>query len=146
MIEILSIIVTSLIQSHRLLRRTTTEPAVTVGQPLLVSEIPVPSVQYSETNPNRRLSEAEITQRLQQLSGWKLENQTLIYTHTFNNFIESVNFINCLVEPAEKLGHHPDISVSYNKVKISLTTHDQGGLTSLDFQLAETISNNQHLF
>ncbi|MEB3282758.1 MAG: 4a-hydroxytetrahydrobiopterin dehydratase [Lyngbya sp.] len=96
-------------------------------------------VQQTETNRSRRLNEAEITQRLQALPNWKRENQTIIYTHTFNNFIEAVNFINCLVEPAETLGHHPDIFISYNTVKISLTTHDKGGLTPLDFQLAETI-------
>jgi 4a-hydroxytetrahydrobiopterin dehydratase len=44
------------------------------------------------------------------------------------------------VEPAESAGHHPDIEVSYNKVNISLTTHDAGGLTQNDFDLAKVIS------
>ncbi|MEL7036741.1 MAG: 4a-hydroxytetrahydrobiopterin dehydratase [Cyanobacteria bacterium J06592_8] len=103
-------------------------------------ETPLLHRQQIEISSTQRLSDAEISQRLQTLSGWKREGQTIIYSHTFNNFIESINFINCLVEPAEKLGHHPDLTVSYNQVKISLTTHDQGGLTDLDFQLAETIS------
>ncbi|MCG5057646.1 MAG: 4a-hydroxytetrahydrobiopterin dehydratase [Limnoraphis sp. WC205] len=110
-------------------------------QSLSGTEIPFVLVQHSETDDRRRLTEVEITQILSKLPDWKRENQTIIYTHNFNNFIESINFINCLVEPAETLGHHPDILVSYNKVTISLTTHDQGGLTSLDFQLAESISN-----
>lgn len=89
---------------------------------------------------NQRLSEAEVTQKLQNLSGWEQQGQTLVYTHRFNNFIESVNFVTCLVEPAEALGHHPDLSISYNQVTINLTTHDAGGLTDLDFQLAEKIN------
>jgi 4a-hydroxytetrahydrobiopterin dehydratase len=48
--------------------------------------------------------------------------------------------VNKLVEPAESAGHHPDIEISYNKVKILLTTHDAGGLTQKDFDLAEVIS------
>jgi 4a-hydroxytetrahydrobiopterin dehydratase len=89
---------------------------------------------------NQRLSEAEVTQKLQNLSGWEQQGQTLIYTHRFNNFIELVNFVNCLVEPAEMLGHHPDLEISYNQVTINLTTHDAVGLTDLDFQLAEKIN------
>lgn len=107
---------------------------------LQVLEIPLLQTQQLDISSTQRLGDAEISQRLQTLSGWKREGQTIIYSHTFNNFIESINFINCLVEPAEKLGHHPDLVISYNKVEISLTTHDQGGLTELDFQLAETIS------
>jgi 4a-hydroxytetrahydrobiopterin dehydratase len=48
--------------------------------------------------------------------------------------------VNKLVEPAESAGHHPDIEISYNKVKILLTTHDAGGLTQKDFDLARVIS------
>lgn len=89
---------------------------------------------------NQRLSEAEITEKLQNLSRWKQQEERLVYTHTFDNFIESVNFVNCLVEPAEALSHHPDLEISYNQVMINLTTHDAGGLTNLDFQLAERIN------
>ena len=49
-------------------------------------------------------------------------------------------FVNALVDPAEALGHHPDIVITYNRVALTLTTHDAGGLTELDFQLAEAIS------
>lgn len=101
---------------------------------------PTVLVELAQANSQRRLSEAEITQQLQALSGWELKDQVIYYTHTFNNFVESINFLNCLVEPAEKLGHHPDLEVSYNQVTIRLTTHDVGGLTPLDFQFARTIT------
>jgi 4a-hydroxytetrahydrobiopterin dehydratase len=52
-----------------------------------------------------------------------------------------MDFVNKLVEPAEAAGHHPDIAISYNKVTISLTTHDAGGLTEKDFAMAKQISS-----
>lgn len=87
------------------------------------------------------LSETEAQLKLSQLSNWVLENKTLKTTRSFKNFIEAISFINRLVEPAETAGHHPDICVSYNRVTISLTTHDAGGLTDQDFAMAATISN-----
>jgi 4a-hydroxytetrahydrobiopterin dehydratase len=54
--------------------------------------------------------------------------------------VEAIAFVNQIVEPAEAAGHHPDLEISYNKVTVSLTTHDAGGLTSKDFDLAQVIS------
>ena len=70
----------------------------------------------------------------------KLKLNPLFYTHKFQNFVEAINFVNCLATPAETANHHPDIAISYNKVTINLTTHDVGRLTALDFELATTIS------
>ena len=86
------------------------------------------------------LNQTEISQRLQNLPGWTIDNQQLRHTYQFKNFVEAIDFVNRLVEPAEKAGHHPDIAISYNKVTISLTTHDAGGITQKDFDLAEVIS------
>ncbi len=87
------------------------------------------------------LTETEITQRLQTLpEPWSREGQTLQYQRSFADFVEAIAFVNSLVEPAEALGHHPDITISYNRVTLRLTTHDADGLTDLDFQLAEQIS------
>ncbi|MBF2064459.1 MAG: 4a-hydroxytetrahydrobiopterin dehydratase [Calothrix sp. C42_A2020_038] len=86
------------------------------------------------------LSDSEIQQRSQALNGWSIEGSTLRTTRKFQNFIQAIEFVNKLVEPAESAGHHPDIEISYNKVKISLTTHDAGGLTEKDFDLAQVIS------
>ncbi|QMS90644.1 4a-hydroxytetrahydrobiopterin dehydratase [Nostoc edaphicum CCNP1411] len=86
------------------------------------------------------LTEAEIQEQAKVLSGWTVEDSKLQITRTFKDFIEAIEFVNKLVEPAESAGHHPDIEISYNKVKITLTTHDAGGLTQTDFDVAQAIS------
>jgi 4a-hydroxytetrahydrobiopterin dehydratase len=82
----------------------------------------------------------EIQERARVLSGWTVEGSQLQCTRKFKDFIQAIEFVNKLVEPAESAGHHPDIEISYNKVKILLTTHDAGGLTKRDFELAGIIS------
>jgi 4a-hydroxytetrahydrobiopterin dehydratase len=89
------------------------------------------------------LTEAEIQEQAKVLSGWTVEESKLQTNRKFKDFIEAIEFVNKLVEPAESAGHHPDIEISYNKVKITLTTHDAGGLTQNDFALAEVISQIQ---
>ncbi|MEH2121455.1 4a-hydroxytetrahydrobiopterin dehydratase [Nostoc sp.] len=86
------------------------------------------------------LTEAEIQENAKVLSGWTVEDSKLQTTRRFKDFIQAIEFVNKLVEPAESAGHHPDIEISYNKVKITLTTHDAGGLTQTDFDVARTIS------
>ncbi|PZD74411.1 Putative pterin-4-alpha-carbinolamine dehydratase [Acaryochloris thomasi RCC1774] len=88
-----------------------------------------------------RLDKAAITEKTSTLPDWKTDGETLHQTKKFQDFVEAIAFVNKLVSPAEAIGHHPDISISYNKVSITITTHDAGGLTELDFQLAQTISN-----
>ncbi|MEH2161130.1 MAG: 4a-hydroxytetrahydrobiopterin dehydratase [Nostoc sp.] len=89
------------------------------------------------------LTEAGIEQQVKVLSGWTVKNSKLHITRTFKDFIEAIEFVNKLVEPAESAGHHPDIEISYNKVKITLTSHDAGGLTQADFDVAQAISQIQ---
>ena len=86
------------------------------------------------------LSDVEIQERANQLEGWKVEGKELRTTRIFKDFLEAIAFVNKIVEPAEAAGHHPDLEVSYNKVTVTLTTHDAGGLTSKDFDLAQSIS------
>jgi 4a-hydroxytetrahydrobiopterin dehydratase len=86
------------------------------------------------------LTNQEIQERSSSLSGWEVEESKLQATRKFKDFIAAIEFVNKLVEPAESAGHHPDIEISYNKVKITLTTHDAGGLTQNDFDLATVIS------
>jgi 4a-hydroxytetrahydrobiopterin dehydratase len=82
------------------------------------------------------LNEVEIRQKLAELPQWMTNGNQITKTFEFADFIKAVDFVNRLVAPAEKAGHHPDISISYNKVTIHLTTHDQGGITQKDFDLA----------
>jgi 4a-hydroxytetrahydrobiopterin dehydratase len=86
------------------------------------------------------LSDAEIQERAKQLEGWTVQGKELRLTRKFKGFVEAIAFVNKMVEPAEAAGHHPDLVISYNKVDVTLTTHDAGGLTSKDFDLAQVIS------
>ncbi|MGB5962539.1 MAG: 4a-hydroxytetrahydrobiopterin dehydratase [Coleofasciculaceae cyanobacterium] len=86
------------------------------------------------------LTDAEIQEQAKLLAGWTVEGKELQRTFKFKDFVEAIAFINKIVEPAETAGHHPDLAISYNKVKVTLTTHDAGGLTSNDFELAQVVS------
>ncbi|MGV2832096.1 4a-hydroxytetrahydrobiopterin dehydratase [Myxosarcina sp. GI1(2024)] len=86
------------------------------------------------------LSESEISQKLQQLPGWTREGNKIVNTFKFKDFVTAVDFVNQLVEPAESTGHHPELAIAYNRVTVSLTTHDAGGITERDFALARVIS------
>jgi 4a-hydroxytetrahydrobiopterin dehydratase len=86
----------------------------------------------AENTPNNSM--------LQALSGWTTDGKIISRTFKFKDFVAAINFVNQLVEPAESAGHHPDLAISYNEVTVSLTSHDAGGLTPLDFSLAEKIS------
>ncbi|MCC0177734.1 4a-hydroxytetrahydrobiopterin dehydratase [Waterburya agarophytonicola K14] len=86
------------------------------------------------------LTQTEIDSKITAIPQWQQKDRTLTRTFKFKNFVKAIAFVNQLVEPAEAAGHHPDIEISYNKVTISLTTHESGGITQMDFDLAQTIS------
>jgi 4a-hydroxytetrahydrobiopterin dehydratase len=90
------------------------------------------------------LTQTDIDQKIKTVPEWRQFKQTITRTFEFKNFVEAIAFVNQLVEPAEAAGHHPDLTISYNKVTVSLTSHDAGGLTDKDFALAQTISNLAH--
>lgn len=82
------------------------------------------------------LSHQDASTRLKSLPGWKIESEELVKTFTFRDFLGSIDFVNQLAKAAEDAGHHPDIDIRYNRVRIALSTHDAGGLTDKDFALA----------
>jgi 4a-hydroxytetrahydrobiopterin dehydratase len=82
------------------------------------------------------LSAHEVESRLGSLAGWQVEAGELVKTFTFNDFRASLRFVNRVGELAEAAGHHPDIDIRYNRVRLRLTTHDANGLTEKDFNLA----------
>ena len=86
------------------------------------------------------LNRTQVAEKLQNLPDWTTDGETIERTFKFSDFVAAIDFVNKLVEPAEKAGHHPDIAISYNKVTINLTTHDAGGITQKDFDLAKSIS------
>ncbi len=84
----------------------------------------------------QRLTTEEAQSRLVGLAGWKIEGGELVKTFQFSDFVASLGFVNRVGELAEKAGHHPDIDIRYNRVRLALVTHDAGGLTGKDFDLA----------
>jgi 4a-hydroxytetrahydrobiopterin dehydratase len=87
-----------------------------------------------------KLSDAEIAERLSRLPGWDLREGSLHREFAFPGFSEAWGFMSRVALAAERLEHHPDWCNSWNKVIVSLSTHDAGGITQLDFQLATAIS------
>ena len=85
-----------------------------------------------------KLSQAEIHERHAKLSGWALERDAIHKEFTFADFPAAVAFVDRLVPGAEAADHHPDIVIHYKRVKLTYTTHDEGGLTAKDFDGAET--------
>lgn len=81
-------------------------------------------------------SAAEIAARLTTLPAWQLEDGQLVRTFQFPNFLAALRFVNRVGDLAEQAGHHPDIDIRYNRVRLGLTTHDAGGFTGKDFELA----------
>jgi 4a-hydroxytetrahydrobiopterin dehydratase len=85
------------------------------------------------------LSANDVELALAELPGWQSDGVSLTCTYRFDTFVQAIAFVNQLVEPAERIGHHPDLTISYNVVNIALTTHDANGLTTLDTQLAKEL-------
>ena len=85
------------------------------------------------------LSIKEIHDRLEELKDWELIGNEITKEFDFKDFKEAMEFVQHVGEEAEREHHHPDIFIRYNKVTITLTTHDAGGLTYKDFKLAKII-------
>lgn len=85
------------------------------------------------------LEDEEIESRLGELDGWSRDGEAITKTYDRGDFVGSVEFVRRIVEPAEEMGHHPDLSISWSEVAVSITTHSAGGLTANDFELASRI-------
>jgi 4a-hydroxytetrahydrobiopterin dehydratase len=85
------------------------------------------------------LSDAEIEEKLSALSGWERAGEAIRRSFSCGDFVGSVRFVESLVEPAEAMGHHPDLEVSWDTVTVTISTHSEGGLTAADFELATKI-------
>ena len=88
----------------------------------------------------KALEEAEIETKLANLEGWALVDGKLHRTFRFANFVEAFGFMASTALVAEKMDHHPEWSNVYGRVSVDLTTHDAGGLTTLDFALAAAMN------
>ena len=86
-----------------------------------------------------KLHESQLNEALATLPLWNVTKGELVRSVAFKNFLEAIAFVNRVAELAEAAGHHPDIDIRYNKVRLALVTHDAGGITSKDIKLAQNI-------
>lgn len=85
------------------------------------------------------LSSPELETRLHSLPAWRIEAGELTRTFTHTDFRAALAFVNQVGDLAEQAGHHPDIDIRYNKVRLGLVTHSAGGITAKDFDLASAV-------
>ncbi len=86
-----------------------------------------------------RLDNDEIEAKLNELDGWTHEGDAIAKEFDNGDFKGSVDFVNELTPEAEQMNHHPDLEISWDTVKVTITTHSEGGLTAGDFELAARI-------
>jgi 4a-hydroxytetrahydrobiopterin dehydratase len=86
-----------------------------------------------------RLSDGEVRDELTSMSNWTYTNGAIVRTLTFPSFMAGIGFVNQVAELAEDAGHHPDITISYTRITLALSTHDAGGITDKDVSLARRI-------
>jgi 4a-hydroxytetrahydrobiopterin dehydratase len=87
------------------------------------------------------LSAEMVRESLVSLPEWKLEGKEIVRHYEFPDFVAAMIFVNQVAEKAEAAGHHPDIDIRYNKVRLALVSHDQGGLTQRDMKMARTLNS-----
>jgi 4a-hydroxytetrahydrobiopterin dehydratase len=85
------------------------------------------------------LGSNEIEAKLADLDGWERQGDAIVKSFERGDFVGSVRFVDSLVEPAEAMGHHPDVAISWATVTVTISTHSEGGLTPADFELAGKI-------
>ena len=89
---------------------------------------------------NQTLTAQELRELIQELPEWALDDGKLVRFWTFANFVEAIAFVNRVAQLAEEANHHPDIDVRYNRVKLALVSHDAGGITARDADMARQIN------
>jgi 4a-hydroxytetrahydrobiopterin dehydratase len=87
------------------------------------------------------LENAEIQAKLALIPNWQLSEGEIVREFVFTDFVAAMKFVNRVADSAEKAGHHPNIDIRWNKVRLALSSHDAGGITEADFSLASTIAS-----
>ena len=87
-----------------------------------------------------KLSRKSVNAKVAELGNWRLRRKVITRVFSFVDFAGAMGFVNSVASLAEAANHHPDIVIKYDKVKLALTTHDEGGLTEKDFKLASKIN------
>jgi 4a-hydroxytetrahydrobiopterin dehydratase len=86
-----------------------------------------------------RLDDDVVATRVSALPGWEREGDAIVKTFELPTFPDAIAFVTRVAERAEAANHHPDLDIRYRKVRVALSTHDAGGLTDMDFDLATEI-------
>ncbi len=89
----------------------------------------------------RKLTNEEIRQKLKELDGWQLDGDSIKKEWEFEDFNEAMDFIRDVADVVDEYDHHPELFNVYNKVSLTFTTHDAGGLTDKDFEVASEIDD-----
>ncbi len=84
----------------------------------------------------KKLNDEQVQAELGKLPEWSQSSETITRTYQFDDFVRSMRFVDQVAVAAEADQHHPDILIRYNKVTLTLSTHDAGGITGKDFALA----------
>lgn len=87
------------------------------------------------------LNDSDIRNALNGLPEWNLSGKAIQRIFQFPDFARAMEFVNMVAQEAEEANHHPDITISYNRVTLSLTSHDSGGLTKRDVAMARKINS-----
>jgi 4a-hydroxytetrahydrobiopterin dehydratase len=91
--------------------------------------------------PSSPLTADELRAFITELPEWAIEDGKLIRHWEFDDFAQAMDFVNRVAQVAERRNHHPDIDIRYNRVKLALVSHDAGGITARDAQLARELSS-----
>ena len=87
------------------------------------------------------LTSEMVQEALRSLPHWELEGKEMVRHYQFPDFAAAMVFVNQVAEKAEAADHHPDIDIRYNKVRLALISHDQGGLTQRDLKMAQALDS-----
>jgi 4a-hydroxytetrahydrobiopterin dehydratase len=87
------------------------------------------------------LDENELATVLKKCPEWEIEGKALTRTVEFEEFTEAIDFVNALAEVAEEAHHHPDIDIRYLRVTVRLSTHEVGGISDADLEMAQRVDN-----
>ncbi|WP_193213897.1 4a-hydroxytetrahydrobiopterin dehydratase [Luteolibacter marinus] len=87
------------------------------------------------------LEDDDLNAALKKCPEWEFEKKAMVRVIEFEEFMDAIDFVNSVAEIADEAQHHPDIRISYTKVTLNLTTHDAGGVTDADVELAQRIDN-----
>ncbi|GIW76590.1 MAG: putative pterin-4-alpha-carbinolamine dehydratase [Phycisphaerae bacterium] len=86
-----------------------------------------------------KLTPDQVRERLEQLSGWELSDNSIVKSYQFENYYQTMAFVNSVAWVAHQMNHHPNLEVGYNRCVVWYSTHDAGGVTEIDLQAASRV-------